>query len=290
MRADLLAPSAFLSPFIVKDAVRRALEEDLGRAGDITTAAATPEGKKAKGKLVVRKSGVIAGLVCAAETFHQLDPAISFHAKTRDGAKAAAKDVLAEIEGPVVALLSGERVALNFVGHLSGIATLTAAFVAKISHTKAKITDTRKTTPGLRALEKYAVHCGGGVNHRMGLDDAVLIKDNHISVAGGVAHALKAARAAVGHLVKIEIEVDTLDQLTEVMQAGGAEVVMLDNMGLDTMKQAVDRVAGKLIIEASGGVSLDTVAKIAETGVDLISAGALTHSAPSLDVALDIEM
>jgi nicotinate-nucleotide pyrophosphorylase (carboxylating) len=290
MRTDLLTPGAFLSPFVVKDAVHRALEEDLGCAGDITSAAVIPEGKKAKGKLITRKSGVIAGLVCAAETFRQLDPAISFQTKMRDGAKVAAKDVLAELEGPVAAILSGERVALNFVGHLSGIATLTAAFVAKISHTKAKITDTRKTTPGLRALEKYAVRCGGGVNHRMGLDDAILIKDNHIAVAGGVSPALKAARVAVGHLVKIEIEVDTLDQLAGVLQAGGADVVMFDNMGIGTMKQAVDRVAGKLMIEASGGVSLETVAKIAETGVDVISVGALTHSASSLDVTLDIEI
>jgi nicotinate-nucleotide pyrophosphorylase (carboxylating) len=290
MRTDLLAPGAFLSPFVVKDAVHRALEEDLGCAGDITSAAVIPEGKKAKGKLITRKSGVIAGLVCAAETFRQLDPAISFQTKMRDGAKAAAKDVLAELEGPVAAILSGERVALNFVGHLSGIATLTAAFVAKVSHTKAKITDTRKTTPGLRALEKYAVRCGGGVNHRMGLDDAILIKDNHIAVAGGVSPALKAARVAVGHLVKIEIEVDTLDQLGGVLQAGGADVVMFDNMDIGTMKQAVDRVAGKLMIEASGGVSLETVAKIAETGVDVISVGALTHSASSLDVTLDIEI
>lgn len=270
--------------------MRLALDEDLGRAGDITSAATIPEGKQAKAKFVARKPGVIAGLVCAAEAFHRLDPKIVFKSKIRDGAKLAAGDMLAEISGNAKAILSGERVALNFLGHLSGIATLTAAYAAKISHTRAKMTDTRKTTPGLRALEKYAVRCGSGVNHRMGLDDAVLIKDNHIAVAGGVASALKAARAAVGHLVKIEIEVDTLDQLGEVLQAGGADAVLLDNMDPLMLKRAVEMNAGKLVLEASGGVSLDTVAKIAESGVDVISAGALTHSAATLDIGLDIEI
>ena len=197
---------------------------------------------------------------------------------------------LAVIEGPAIAILSGERVALNFLGHLSGIATLTAAYAAKIAHTKAKITDTRKTTPGLRALEKYAVRCGGGVNHRFGLDDAVLIKDNHIAVAGGVGKALDAARAAVGHLVKVEIEVDTLDQLKQVLANGKADVVLLDNMDTKTLRDAVALCKGKIVTEASGGVTLETVAAIAKTGVDVISSGALTHSAPSLDVALDIEI
>jgi nicotinate-nucleotide pyrophosphorylase (carboxylating) len=290
MREDLLAPGAFLSPLIVGKAVREALAEDLGRAGDITTAATIPAGKQAKAKLVARKSGVIAGIACAAEVFSQLDPKISFDAKIRDGAKVSVKDVLAEISGDAKAILSAERVALNFLGHLSGVATLTAAYAEKIKHTGAKIIDTRKTIPGLRALEKYAVRCGGGVNHRMGLDDAVLIKDNHIAVAGGIAQVLTAARAAVGHLVKIEIEVDTLDQLKEVLQSGGADVVMLDNMEPAAMKRAVEMNAGKLVLEASGGVSLDTVAKIAESGVDVISVGALTHSAPVLDIALDIEL
>jgi nicotinate-nucleotide pyrophosphorylase (carboxylating) len=215
---------------------------------------------------------------------------VSFRAKTRDGAKLAANETIAEIEGPAVAILSGERVALNFVGHLSGIATLTAAYVAKVAHTGAKILDTRKTLPGLRALEKYAVRCGGGVNHRFGLDDAVLIKDNHIAVAGGITPALKSARAAVSHLVKVEIEVDSLDQLSEVLKAGGADAVLLDNMDLATLKRAVEMARGKVVTEASGGVTLDTVAKIAETGVDVISVGALTHSAPALDVALDIDI
>lgn len=290
MREDLLFPGALLSPLALRRAVRDALGEDLGRAGDITSSATIPEGKQAKAKFVARKPGVIAGSICASEAFYALDRKVVFKAKIRDGMSVAAGDVLAEISGDAKAVLSGERVALNFLGHLSGIATLTAAYAEKIKHTKAKITDTRKTTPGLRALEKYAVRCGGGVNHRMGLDDAVLIKDNHIAVAGGVAPALKAARAAVGHLVKIEIEVDNLDQLAEVLKAGGADAVLLDNMDPVTLKRAVEVNAGKLVLEASGGVTLDTVAKIAESGVDVISAGALTHSAASLDIGLDIEI
>jgi nicotinate-nucleotide pyrophosphorylase (carboxylating) len=290
MHADLLAPGAFLSPLVIEEAVRRALDEDLGRAGDITSAATIPAGKKAKAKLVARKAGVLAGLACAAESFRVIDAGVSFRTKTRDGGRLAANEVIAEIEGPAITVLSGERVALNFVGHLSGIATLTAAYVAKVAHTGAKIADTRKTLPGLRALEKYAVRCGGGGNHRFGLDDAVLIKDNHIAVAGGVAAALKRARAAVGHLVKVEIEVDQLDQLSEVLKAGGADAVLLDNMDAATLKRAVEMARGKLVTEASGGVTLETVAKIAESGVDVISVGALTHSAPALDVALDIEL
>jgi nicotinate-nucleotide pyrophosphorylase (carboxylating) len=290
MRTDLLAPGAFLSPLVIEDAVRRALEEDLGRAGDITSAATIPEGTKARAKLVAREPGVIAGLACAAEAFRLLDPEISFRAEIQDGAKVAARATAAEVEGLAAAILSAERVALDFVGHLSGIATLAAAYVAKVAHTSAKIIDTRKTIPGLRALEKYAVRCGGGSNHRFGLDDAVLIKDNHIAVAGGIKPALERARAAVGHLVKIEIEVTSLAELDEVLATGGADAVLLDNMDATTMKRAVEKVAGKLVTEASGGVSLDTVAKIAETGVDVISVGRLTHSAPALDVALDVEM
>jgi len=285
---DWLAPGAFLSPLLVGEAVRRALAEDLGRAGDITSAATIPPAARARARLVARKAGVLSGLACAAEAFRALDPAVSFRAGKRDGDKLAAGDLIAEIEGPAIAILSGERVALNFVGRLSGIATLTAAYVAKVAHTGAKIADTRKTTPGLRALEKYAVRCGGGVNHRFGLDDAVLIKDNHIAVAGGVGPALAAARA-VSHLVKVEIEVDSLAQLTEVLQTGGADAVLLDNMDLATLKRAVEMARGKVVLEASGGVSLQTVGRISETGVDVISVGALTHSAPALDVALDID-
>jgi nicotinate-nucleotide pyrophosphorylase (carboxylating) len=290
MHTDLLLPGAHLSPLVIEQAVRRALAEDLGRAGDITSAATIPAGRRARARLVARKPGVLAGLACAAQSFRAIDPNVSLRAQTRDGGKLAANETVAEIEGPAIAILSGERVALNFVGHLSGIATLTAAYVAKVAHTKAKIVDTRKTLPGLRALEKYAVRCGGGANHRLGLDDAVLIKDNHIAVAGGVALALKAARAAVGHLVKVEIEVDSLDQLADVLKAGGADIVLLDNMDTATLKRAVEMARGKLATEASGGVTLETVAKIAESGVDVISVGALTHSAPVLDVALDIDI
>jgi nicotinate-nucleotide pyrophosphorylase (carboxylating) len=290
MRNELLMPGAFLSPLAVEDAVRRALDEDLGRAGDITSAATIPEGKKAQAKLTARKPGVLAGLACAAEAFRQLDSAIEFHAAKRDGDPLKAGDTVAEISGNARAVLSGERTALNFATHLSGIATLTAAFVAKVKHTRAKIVCTRKTVPGLRALEKYAVRCGGGSNHRFGLDDAVLIKDNHIAVAGGVAAALKAARAAVGHLVKVEIEVDGLDQFAEVLKTGRADVALLDNMDVATLKRAVEMNAGKLALEASGGVNLETVAAIAEAGVDMISVGALTHSAPALDLGLDVEI
>jgi nicotinate-nucleotide pyrophosphorylase (carboxylating) len=290
MRSDLVAPHAFLNPLVVEDAVRRALAEDLGRAGDITSAATIPERKKATAKLAARKPGVLSGLACAAEAFAQLDPAIEFRASKRDGDRLKAGDVVAEISGNARAILSAERTALNFATHLSGIATLTAAFVAKVTHTKAKIVCTRKTIPGLRALEKYAVRCGGGMNHRFGLDDAILIKDNHIAVAGTVAAALEAARASAGHLVKVEIEVENLDELAEVLNAGGADVALLDNMDTATLKRAVEINAGKLALEASGGVNLDTVAAIAETGVDMISVGALTHSAPALDLGLDIEI
>lgn len=288
MNANLLLPGIYLPPLLVEDLVHRALDEDLGRAGDITSAAIIPPNARAHARLVARKHGVLAGLICASETFRLVDRHIDFRARKRDGDKLAAKDVIAEIEGPARAILAAERVALNFVGHLSGIATLTAAYVAAIAHTKAKIADTRKTLPGLRALEKYAVRCGGGINHRLGLDDAVLIKDNHIAVAGGVAAALKATREAVGHLVKVEIEVESLDQLAEALHAGGAEAVLLDNMDVTTLKRAVEMARGKVTTEASGGVNLETVGRIAESGVDVISVGALTHSAPALDVALDI--
>jgi nicotinate-nucleotide pyrophosphorylase (carboxylating) len=290
MYEELRAPGAFLSPLAVEDAVQRALIEDLGRAGDITTAATVPLGARARAKLVARKRGTIAGLPCAARTFQLLDESISFRANKRDGDQVEAGSVIVEIDGLAAPILSGERVALNFVGQLSGIATLTAAYVAKIGNAKARVCCTRKTTPGLRALEKYAVRCGGGVNHRYGLDDAVLIKDNHIAVAGGVRQALEKARAAVGHLVKVEIEVDSLAQLNEVLSSGKADVVLLDNMDTKTLAEAVKLADGKVKTEASGGVTLDTVSAIAATGVDLISSGALTHSAPALDVALDFDV
>jgi nicotinate-nucleotide pyrophosphorylase (carboxylating) len=268
--------------------VRRALAEDLGRAGDVTSAATIPEPSQARAQMVARERGVIAGLALAEVAFRKLAPEIEIRGVVYDGAKVETGQVLMHIAGPARPILGAERVALNFVGHLSGVATATAAFVERIAHTAARMTCTRKTTPGLRALEKYAVRCGGGFNHRFGLDDAILIKDNHIAVAGGVRAALARARHVAGHLVKIEIEVDTLEELREVLAAGGADVVLLDNMDVVTLRRAVAITAGRLLTEASGGVTLDSVAAIAETGVDYISSGWMTHSAPQLDVALDI--
>jgi nicotinate-nucleotide pyrophosphorylase (carboxylating) len=278
-----------LPTLLIDDAVRQALAEDLGRAGDITTQATIPDNATATATLVARTAGVICGLDIARAAFRQIDPTIGFESWETDGAWVEKGAALARIDGSARAILSAERVALNYLGRLSGVASLTAQYVERVAHTKARICDTRKTTPLLRAFEKYAVRCGGGANHRFGLDDAVLIKDNHIAVAGGVVPALRAAKRYAGHLVKIEIEVDTLDQLREVL-AEGADVVLLDNMPPPILREAVTLVKGAMICEASGGVSLETVGAIAETGVDLISVGALTHSAPALDVALDIEI
>ncbi len=287
---SLLCPGAFLSPLEIEEAVTRALAEDLGRAGDVTSIATVPPGATARAAMVTRKAGTLAGLPLAAATFRRLDPAIAIAASARDGDSVPAGTTLMTIAGTARAILSAERTALNFAGHLSGIATATAALVAKVAGTKARVTDTRKTTPGLRALQKYAVRCGGGFNHRFGLDDAILIKDNHIAVAGGIRAALEGARASAGHLVKIEIEVDTLDQLREVLATGLADVVLLDNMSTADMTAAVALVAGRLVIEASGNISHDTAAQIAATGVDYLSSGALTHSAPNLDIGLDIAL
>ena len=275
-----------LPPFLVERAVAAALEEDLGQAGDITTDPIIPAHATAEAEIVARKEGVIAGLDLAAASFKALDPDSKFVADVADGARVAAGARLARIQGKARALLSAERVALNFLGHLSGIATLTAAYVAAIEGTKARIACTRKTTPGLRAFEKYAVRAGGGFNHRFGLYDAVLVKDNHIAAAGGLAQALAKLRARTGHLVKVEVEVDTLDQLDEALHFP-IDAVLLDNMDAATLKKAVALVNGRVLTEASGGVSLETVRKIAETGVDLISVGALTHSAARLDLALE---
>src|SRR5438477_402440 len=288
--ASLLHPDSFLSPLAIDEAVRRALNEDLGRAGDITSIATIPETTPAHAILIARQPGVIAGLPLAVATFQTLSPDINIHAHIRDGATVAAGVHVLTISGPARAMLAGERTALNFVGRLSGIATLTSDYVRHTAGTKLRICCTRKTTPGLRALEKYAVHCGGGFNHRFGLDDAILIKDNHIAVAGGIAAVLKRAKAVAGHLVKIEIEVDTLDQLRDVLAAGGADVALLDNMSPADMRKAGEVVAGKLVLEASGGITLETAAAVAKTGVDYLSSGAITHSAPNLDVALDIAM
>ena len=277
----------FINPLQIDTMVRAALDEDLGRAGDITSLATIPADRKATADFVLRKQGTIAGLAFAEAAFRLLDPSINFETFARDGQSLAARTTLARVSGPAIAILSGERVALNYLGRLSGIATLTATYVIAVEGTKAKIVCTRKTTPGLRAAEKYAVKCGGGANHRFGLDDAVLIKDNHIAVAGGIVPALRAAKAAVGHLVKIEIEVDTLDQLREVI-AEGADVVLLDNMNPAMLREAVTMIGGRMKSEASGGVNLETVRAIAESGVDMISIGALTHSASVLDIGLDI--
>jgi nicotinate-nucleotide pyrophosphorylase (carboxylating) len=275
-----------LPPFVVKRAVASALQEDFGETGDITTDAIIPASASAEAAIVARKSGAIAGLDLAAASFKALDPDAQFVAEIADGAKVAAGARIASVQGRTRALLSAERAALNFLGHLSGIATLTATYVAAVSGTKARVACTRKTTPGLRALEKYAVRAGGGMNHRFGLYDAVLLKDNHIAAAGGLALALTQLRARTGHLVKIEVEVDTLDQLDEALHFP-IDAVLLDNMDLATLKKAVVLVNGRVTTEASGGVTLETVRKIAETGVDLISVGALTHSAPVLDLALE---
>jgi nicotinate-nucleotide pyrophosphorylase (carboxylating) len=288
--ASLLHPDAFLSPLAIDEAVQRALEEDLGRAGDITSMATIPENTKARAILVARQAGVIAGLPLAVAAFQKLSPEMTIEAHHRDGAVVAAGTAVLTIAGPARAVLAAERTALNFVGRLSGIATLTADYVRPTAGTKLRICCTRKTTPGLRALEKYAVRCGGGFNHRFGLDDAILIKDNHIAVAGGVVPVLKRARANAGHLVKIEIEVDTLAQLREVLDTGLADVVLLDNMDVATLTEAVSLAKGRVVLEASGGVTQQSIAAIAATGVDYASAGALTHSAPNFDVALDIDM
>jgi nicotinate-nucleotide pyrophosphorylase (carboxylating) len=278
-----------INPLLIDEAVHAALNEDLGRAGDITSQATISASAMATAVIASRQVGVIAGMAFAQAAFRMMDPNSKFEILVDDGGHVSVGTEVARISGPARALLSGERVALNYLGRLSGIASLTAKFAAEIAHTKAKIADTRKTTPGLRAFEKYAVRCGGGMNHRFGLDDAVLIKDNHIAVAGGVTAALRAAKSYVGHLVKIEIEVDNLQQLKDVI-AEGADVVLLDNMSLDQLREAVQMVGGKMKCEASGNVNLSTVKAIAETGVDIISSGALTHSAPVLDLGLDIRI
>jgi nicotinate-nucleotide pyrophosphorylase (carboxylating) len=287
--ASLLCPDAFLSPLAIDEAVHRALDEDLGRAGDITSLAAIPEATRAQAILVARQSGVMAGLPLGLATFQKLSPDVSVQAHVRDGAMVAAGQRVLTISGPARAILTAERTALNFVGRLSGVATLTADYVRRAEGTRMRICCTRKTTPGLRALEKYAVRCGGGFNHRFGLDDAILIKDNHIAVAGGIRSVLERARGHAGHLVKIEIEVDTLVQLREVLDTGLADAVLLDNMDVVTLREAVKLAAGRVALEASGGVTLESIAQIAATGIDCASSGALTHSAPNFDCALDIE-
>lgn len=279
----MIAP---LSRIVIEPAVRNALLEDLGLAGDITSAAVIPATHRSRLAMVSRKPGVIAGLEAAELAFQLVDPAVGMIRHVEDGSVVKPGDVIATIEGPSRALLTGERTALNFLGHLSGIATVTAGIVSAISGSKASIVCTRKTTPGLRALEKYAVRAGGGMNHRFALHDAVLIKDNHIAIAGSIAEAIRRANACVGHMVKIEVEVDTLDQLQEAMQIG-VDAVLLDNMTPVQLRQAVDFVAGRAITEASGNINPATAAEIAASGVDLLSIGWITHSAPVLDIGLD---
>lgn len=275
-------------PLVYEPLLRLALAEDLGRAGDITTEAILPIEAVATAKLVARRGGSIAGLPMAERVFALLDPGVQFEAQVSDGDGVTAQTMLARLSGPARAILTGERTALNLLGHLSGIATATRALVHAAAGTHARIVCTRKTTPGLRVLEKYAVRCGGGSNHRFGLDDAVLIKDNHLVAAGGVQPAIERARALVGHLVKIECEVQTMAQLEEAL-AAGVDAILLDNMTPPELADAVRRIRGRAIAEASGGITLETVRAVAESGVNLISVGWITHSAPTLDVALDFD-
>jgi nicotinate-nucleotide pyrophosphorylase (carboxylating) len=274
----------------MEEAVTRALAEDLGRAGDVTSVATIPEATMAHALVVARRGGVISGLPLVAAVFRRLASDVVLTTSARDGVQVAAMTKLLQVTGPARAILSAERTALNLLGRLSGVATATNEFVRRVEHTKLRICCTRKTTPGLRALEKYAVRCGGGFNHRFGLDDAMLVKDNHIAVAGGIRAVLERARAAAGHLVKIEIEVDTLEQLREVIDVGLADAVLLDNMDVTTLRTAAEMVNGRFVLEASGGITLETIAAVAETGVDYASSGWITHSSPTLDVALDIEI
>jgi len=275
-----------LPDLLIEPVVRAALAEDLGRAGDVTSLACVPADAELACVFATRQAGVVAGLACARLALAELDPSARFEALAADGTQVGAGAALARIEGNARAVLSAERTALNLLGRLCGIATLTQDFVEAVAGTKAKITDTRKTTPGLRALEKYAVRCGGGVNHRFGLDDAILIKDNHVAACGSVGEAVRRAKAFAGHLMKIEVEVDSLAQLDEAL-AEMPDVIMLDNFSLDDLRKAVLKTAGRVVLEASGGITLETVRAVAETGVDVISAGALTHSVSVLDIGLD---
>ena len=275
-----------LPDVLIAPTVRAALAEDLGRAGDVTAQACIPAEARLKAAFATRKPGVISGLACVRLTIAELDPAAEVELLVGDGEAVATGAKLARVEANARALLSAERTALNLLGRLSGIATLTRSYVDAIAGTGARIVDTRKTTPGLRALEKYAVRCGGGVNHRFGLDDAILIKDNHVAACGSVGEAVRRAKAFAGHLMKVEVEVDTLAQFDEAL-AEAPDVIMLDNFSLPDLAEAVRRAAGRVVLEASGGITLETVRGVAETGVDVISVGALTHSVGVLDIGLD---
>ncbi len=273
----------------IENIVRAALIEDLGHGDDITSSCVIPVAARSKVVLRSRNRGILSGLPLAITTFNMTDPDLIINADTKDGDILEDGQIIATIEGYATSILIAERVALNFLTHMSGIASLTDKYVQKVAHTNAKIVDTRKTLAGLRAIQKHAVKMGGGHNHRFGLDDAILIKDNHIAIVGGINAVLDSAKKMAGHTVKIEIEVDTLEQLTQVLTHGGADIVMLDNFELSDLKKAIDIIDGKLITEASGNVNLDTVKAIAETGVDYISIGALTHSAPAFDIGMDID-
>ena len=277
----------FLHPLLFEDIVRRALLEDIGRGGDLTTDAIVSAQDTATASIVARKAGRVAGLEVARMAFHLLAPDVKYEILRADGLDAEAGNQLAVITGPARPILTGERTALNFLGHLSGIATVTRDVVARVEPYRARVVCTRKTTPGLRLLEKYAVRAGGGSNHRFGLDDAVLIKDNHIAAAGGdVSEAIRRVRSYVGHMVKVEVEVDTLEQL-EIALKENIDAALLDNMDVPVLRDAVRIVNNKILTEASGGITPDTAEAIASTGVDLMSIGWLTHSAPALDVSLD---
>jgi nicotinate-nucleotide pyrophosphorylase (carboxylating) len=276
-----------LPKYLVDDLIARALAEDIGR-GDLTTDTLIDADARDSARLVAREAGVVAGLDFAEAAFRALDPEIALEVVAADGQAVAAGAVIARIAGKTRALLSAERVALNFMTHMSGIATLTSRYVAAVGDAKARIVDTRKTLPGLRVVEKYAVRQGGAANHRFGLDDAVMIKDNHVVAAGGVSAAVKRVRAATGHMVKICCEVDRIDQIEDAL-AAGADVLLLDNMSPAMLAKAVTQIAGRAVTEASGNVSLETVGAIAASGVDVISIGRLTHSAPTLDIALDFD-
>ncbi len=275
-----------LPDVMIEPLVRAALLEDLGRAGDLTTDAVVPADVHTRAVLAARERGVVAGLDLAALAFRLIDPRIVFDIHKPDGARLSPGDDIATVSGPARGVLTAERVALNFLGHLSGVATATASIADAIHACGCKVVDTRKTTPGLRQVQKYAVRVGGGANHRFGLDDAILIKDNHVALAGGIAQAVERARAYAGHLVKIEVEVDTLDQLAQALTLG-VEAVLLDNMDTGQLRQAVAMVAGRAVTEASGRITPDTAPAIAASGVDLISVGWLTHSVRVLDIGLD---
>ena len=282
------AEAARMIDLLVDDLLVRALREDLGRTGDITTDAIVPADAEGRARAVARSTGVVSGIDVFARTFALVDARVRTTALLADGTPVARGVAIAEVAGPLRAILAAERTALNLLCHLSGVATATRTLVDLAAGSRAAIVDTRKTTPGMRALEKAAVRHGGGHNHRFGLDDAILIKDNHVAIAGGIRPAIEAARRAAGHLVKVEVEVDSLDQLDEALSAG-ADIVLLDNFSIDATQRAVERTAGRALLESSGRIDATTVRDFAQTGVDLISSGAITHSARVLDIGLDIE-